>query len=413
MLKEKKMHGFILMNLLSVSVFCQSNSAMSQKPLPPKIAGANEIIYCYQTVSGATIYLINEDGTGNRRIADVNYGVNHPDWSPDATKIAFTSQINQSTYSIRVMNADGSNIVRLTNATGVVDVEPNWSPDGSKIAFGRMYPLQNGRRELWMMNSDGSNQRWLGILLADAAEWSPDGTKLIYAADSSGKQDLFTCNIDGSNVRQLTSLKEGLLQACWMPDGQTILFNSGTGIFTMRNDGTNIKQVMATDAGVWKAMPSPDGSMVAFCSCPQGLANHWEIYLMSADGTNPRRLTNSPGTNTSVDPDWRPSKPTTGFREEEASLPVGMILHQNYPNPFNPATIIRYELSRTSSVKLEVYDLLGGRVRALVDEVVTAGSHLASWDGTDGSGRRAAGGMYFYCLTAGGIYQARKALLLK
>lgn len=413
MSNDTKVYEVIVMNLLSVAVFFLSHDALSQKPLLPTIRDSKEIVYCYQSPSITTVYSIHVDGSGNRRIVNVNYGLNHPDCSPDATKIAVTSQINSSTYSVRVMNADGSNMVRLTNTAEVIDVEPNWSPDGSKIAFGRMYASQNGRRELWMMNADGSNQRWLGLLLTDAAEWSPDGTKLIYAADSSGKQDLFTCNIDGSNVRQLTNLKEELLQACWMPDGETILFNSRTGIFTMKNDGTGREQVTSTPSGVWKATPSPDGSMIAFCSCPPGLTDHWEIYLMNADGTNIRRLTNSPGTDTSVDPDWRPLQSTNACRDVDASLPVDLTLHQNYPNPFNPTTTICYECPRTSHVKLDIFDALGRSRRVLIEKVQSAGSYAVRWDGVDELGHRVASGLYFIRLSGEGVSQTKRAFFLK
>jgi TolB protein len=403
----------ILVSNLSVTVFSQPKYAQNQNLLTPWTAGLNEIAYCYQSTSITMIYSINEDGTGNRRIVNVNYGLNHPDWSPDGTKIAVASQINQSTYSIRIMNADGSNIVRLTNTAGVIDVEPNWSPDGGKIAFGRMYPSQNGRRELWMMNSDGSNQHSLGILMEDAAEWSPDGKKLVYAVSSSQTQDLYTCNVDGSNVRQVTNLKQESLQGCWMPDGQSIVFNSTKGIFMMNNDGTEIRQLMNTIEGVWKAMPSPDGSKIAFCSCPPGLVDHWEIYVMNVDGTSISRLTYTSGTDTSVDPDWRPLKSTTEIQDKGVSLPVDMTLYQNYPNPFNPSTTIRYELQRGSAVKLEVYNVLGNKVKVLVNEMQLSGIHSVVWDGSDHSGQKVASGIYFIRLSQEGKYQMKKALFLK
>jgi TolB protein len=403
----------ILVCLRGVSVFCQSTRIPNQNLLLPEVDSLNEIIYCYQSSSLTMIYSINEDGTGNRRIANVNYGLNHPDWSPDGTKIAVASQVNQSTYSIRVMKADGSNIVRLTNTAGVIDVEPNWSPDGVKIAFGRMYPSQNGRRELWMMNSDGSNQHWLGILMEDAAEWSPDGKKLVYAMSSSQTQDLYTCNIDGSNVRQVTNLKQESLQGCWMPDGQSIVFNSTKGIFMMNNDGTEIRQLMNIIEGVWKAMPSPDGSKIAFCSRPLGLVDHWEIYVMNVDGTSISRLTYTSGTDTSVDPDWRPLKSTTEIQAKDVTLPVGMTLYQNYPNPFNPSTTIRYELQRGSAVKLEVYNVLGNKVKVLENEMQLSGIHSVVWDGSDHSGQKVASGIYFIRLSQEGRYQMKKALFLK
>lgn len=100
----------------------------------------------------------------------------------------------------------------------------------------------------------------------------------------------------------------------------------------------------------------------------------------------------------------------------EPSNPDRFVLHANYPNPFNPLTHIGYELPSgqiQDRVMLAVYDLLGRRIRTLVDESQPAGFHYATWDGRNESGHAAASGVYFYKLTYGTFQSTRKMLLVK
>jgi PKD repeat protein len=98
---------------------------------------------------------------------------------------------------------------------------------------------------------------------------------------------------------------------------------------------------------------------------------------------------------------------------QSAPVPYEYSLSQNYPNPFNPSTVIPYSLGEDSHVTLEIYDILGRRLIALVNERVPAGRHFAAWDGRDDNGGQVASGIYFYRLQAGAYTQTRKMLLLK
>ena len=93
-------------------------------------------------------------------------------------------------------------------------------------------------------------------------------------------------------------------------------------------------------------------------------------------------------------------------------LPSEVALGQNYPNPFNPSTLIPYQLSAPSPVRLEVFNVLGQRVATLVDGQQGAGAYVARWDGTDAAGRAAASGVYFYRLTVGHAHWTGKMVLL-
>ena len=104
----------------------------------------------------------------------------------------------------------------------------------------------------------------------------------------------------------------------------------------------------------------------------------------------------------------------TGLEDELAgTLPNQFYLAQNYPNPFNASTVIGYNLPYRTSVELSIYNILGRKVRTIVDEEKAAGLHTADWDGRDDSGLETASGLYFCRLKAGDCIQSEKMLLLK
>jgi Tol biopolymer transport system component len=107
----------------------------------------------------AEIYTINPDGTGLTRLAFNNYEERGPSWSPDGSRIVFTARVGThggDNFEICVVNADGTNFVQLTD-NAVFDATPTFSPDGEKIVFHRSPAPQ----EMWMMNADGTDQMQL------------------------------------------------------------------------------------------------------------------------------------------------------------------------------------------------------------------------------------------------------------
>jgi hypothetical protein len=96
-----------------------------------------------------------------------------------------------------------------------------------------------------------------------------------------------------------------------------------------------------------------------------------------------------------------------------SATPVSYSLLPSQPNPFNPSTEIRYELPKGERVKLTVFDVAGRELKVLVDDQVPAGSHSATWNGTDRDGRAMSSGVYFYRLEAGSYTQTHRMTLLK
>jgi hypothetical protein len=97
----------------------------------------------------------------------------------------------------------------------------------------------------------------------------------------------------------------------------------------------------------------------------------------------------------------------------EEKLPTEFSLSNNYPNPFNPETKIGYLIPKACQVKLEVFNILGQRVKTLVDEVQTAGKKEVTWDGKGENGNEVASGVYFYKLQAGDFTQTKKMVLIR
>ena len=102
-----------------------------------------------------------------------------------------------------------------------------------------------------------------------------------------------------------------------------------------------------------------------------------------------------------------------GVEMIDANVPTSFDLQQNYPNPFNPITHFKYNLPKTSQVKVTVYNMMGRKVATLVDKKQSAGTFQVTWDGTDVRGRRVSSGVYFYKLEAGSFNMTRKMLLMK
>lgn len=99
--------------------------------------------------------------------------------------------------------------------------------------------------------------------------------------------------------------------------------------------------------------------------------------------------------------------------EEKPSLPQAYALEQNQPNPFNSATQIAYALPEDASVKIEITNILGNKVRTLVDGHESAGYRRVVWNGLDDSGKEVPSGVYFYTIRANDFTARNRAILMK
>ena len=186
------------------------------------------------------IYKMRVDGTGRVNLTDNPANDVQGSWSPDGRHIAFASN-RTGASQIFIMRDDGHAVRQLTSAAGDQS-EPRWSSDGSRIIY--KSTVNGATREgftglstdLWVMSPDGSGQTALTKTPGTWeywAQWSPDGTKLLYTLwpkpGTFALGQITIANADGSNSRALLSLDPAQYDddvASWSPDGTRIAFSA-------------------------------------------------------------------------------------------------------------------------------------------------------------------------------------------
>jgi TolB protein len=208
-----------------------------------------------------SIYVMGADGGHVRRLTRGNLPVHLPAWSPDGKQIAYSAQTGEN-IDIFAANADGTNPVNLTRHP-VYNADPNWSPDGKHLVF-----ASNSRSEtntlgkffgLFVMNADGSHVRPLSTRNNPSGflhpMWSPDGRKLAYGDFAGQGVELFVCDADGNNQKQLTHLGGTNTRPSWTPDGARIAFRhlgggaANSTLFILSADGSNLREIRAPIQG--------------------------------------------------------------------------------------------------------------------------------------------------------------------
>jgi Tol biopolymer transport system component len=280
------------------------------------------------------LYTVELNGTGARRLVGEQGFLFRSTvaWSPDGSRIAHRWQ-----GPIRVMNADGSGIQRLTtcelpdcHADAGGDSHPSWSPAGSHIAFSRF----NGtHEELWVVGADGSEPRPLNQEFAAIVHvaWSPRGEEIAVLGFAGpgpdvGPYRIYLVDADtGQIVRALDAPPglEFLETMSWSPDGEFLAFDAvgegGTldvaGVYVMRADGRDVRPLsvcptaLGFPGGCTDIRPawSPDGTQVAFTrALPERGSDGFmgDIFVIDADGGEPRRVTRGSGLDCC--PAWQP-----------------------------------------------------------------------------------------------------------
>ena len=263
------------------------------------------------------IWVINADGTGEKKITNaVNseefQGALHAYWSPDGKQMVFQCNFYSTGENICTMNADGSQIKRLTPRRNYT---PAWSPDGKYIVcYSRIGPGD----DIMVMNVDGSRIKNLTQHPSSNMRpvWSPDSRRIAFISDrdktSGAFWNLYVMNADGSGLTRLTNDQwTDANTIAWSPDGKRIAFSSfrarddgASEIYVMNVDGSGVTRLTNSPGADMLASWSPDGTRLAFVT-----GRHpplFELYVMNADGSGQTPLVTIEGTSAQVDPVWAP-----------------------------------------------------------------------------------------------------------
>ncbi len=233
------------------------------------------------------IYVVNADGSDLQRLTQNNYNDFEIDWSPDGRYIAVASQVGAygNIFLIDVAEAlqdPGGDARQQLTDTDAVDAFPRWSPDGSQIAF-----ISNrdgdGNWEIYVMNSDGSDQRRLtdSEAVDGPPSWSPDGTQIVFESNRDRNFELYIMNSDGSDVQRLTNSEADDRNPDWQPTDST------TGMAVPAMEGVSFEQSPQTfpPAPTWKiglGDLDDDGDLDAVFG--NGQYNDSQIWLNDGSG---------------------------------------------------------------------------------------------------------------------------------
>jgi TolB protein len=234
------------------------------------------------------ICLINADGTGQRRLTTEDSArYFYPSFAPDGQSVLFSSNLDGN-FKLYELTLTG----QLTMLGDTVGIAPEVSPDNRLIVFTR----SDGKKDdVWVMERDGSSPRL--VTTGWDPTWSPDSSRILFATLISGKPQLASINLDGSDFRQISDLPDLRGRSDWSPDGQQIVTYSGSSwhreLFLMNSDGSNLRQLSPPGGNSQGPSFSPDGKMVAFTAYFDAYNNYngCEIYILGVDGSGLTRLT--------------------------------------------------------------------------------------------------------------------------
>lgn len=254
------------------------------------------IAYSSKETGDLEIYLTDSKAQSKVRITNRPGNDGYIAWSPDGKRIAsYAYHDGRKTWSIHTMNSDGTNMKRLTHAKNKWDSSPAWSPNGKKIVFSRSYKNEKGiwTEEIWIMNSDGSEQTQLKLLNGGGPYFTQDGSIVFHSQTNTS--EICIADIDGTNMIKLTHNTAEDWHPEVSPDGKQIAFMSNRDgnheIYVMDIDGSNQKRLTFND--VRDSIPSwsPDGSQILFTS--HDIDGNAHIYIMNTDGSSIKKFINN------------------------------------------------------------------------------------------------------------------------
>jgi len=257
------------------------------------------------------VYVTEMDGSGVRQLTDAPGRDYEADITPDGRTLVVASERESESGQLFLMDADGSNVRRLTfSAEGglrVTDDYPHWSPDGRRIVFQRTTATEERvDADVWLIDAETEEESQL----TDTPEawdstpaFTADGSGVMFESNREGSFSIYRLDLETMEVTRLTGDEGAASGGKESPDGRSILFTSDRDgdpeVYLADADGGNVRQLTDNDARDKYPHWSPDGKLILFESDRDG---NREIYVMNSDGSEPRRITNDPGKD--ADPHW-------------------------------------------------------------------------------------------------------------
>jgi TolB protein len=311
--------------LLAAAGFWLAVVAIRDPPRSPRQAEPlTEIRNGALTFRAWEIWAVNPDGSGLRRlntlecindacdVADGTLVLSPWEWSPDGTRLAcygyayHRDEEGGADYAIYLMNADGTEVTDLTSdlpeLEGTSQGNPHWSPDGTRLVF-------DNDDGLYVVNVDGSEVQ--KVARGGFPTWSPAGTRIAFVTGSKeGGSEIRIADVDGTGETIVTKGDGSLDLPAWSPDGSRIAYvvwpkgERSPQLYAVGPDGTGqarLTDMRSDGMGGYSPSWSPDGKTIAIEVFEHG---NWNIYLVQADGSGVRRLTDAPGDESR--PTWAP-----------------------------------------------------------------------------------------------------------
>lgn len=306
-MRSRLFHSLVTMCAVSIAVHPSSASSQSGTDL-----GCRPVIL-YDSPDGIFRIESGAERPVHTGIGGTRPRVSKPHMSPDGRTLAWVRYAPDGSFGpeIWLMDADGENPRPLT--PGVTADQPAWSPDGTRIAF---TSFRDANADLYVIDIDGAGLQRLTEHEArdEYAAWSPDGEFIAFGSLREGDFDIFVMRSDGSDLRRLTSSPAIDFRPSWSPDGRWIAFSSTRAsqtsmrtdnydIYVMRPDGSDVRRMTHHSLLALRPSWSPRGDEIVYqVGGGTDDGSDWEIYKVEVDGGQPRRLTNNAVAD--AHPDW-------------------------------------------------------------------------------------------------------------
>lgn len=285
-----------LLTLAVTSTTCAEDEAAPPCATPAELSKlSGTIVYEGDPIEGADpkrdfdIWVIGAPDWTPRLLVGSPGFDGHPVWSPDGTRVAYSSHRDRNP-DLYVINADGTNHIRLTNDEGRDDY-PTW------IAEGIVYK----RETAWhLVSPDARSTRAVTKFdeSVDRFAVSTDGSRIALVKQSLGSiggYHLFLADASGKIIRQLTNDLPREIHPCWSPDGKQIAYSGGDGrrdgiwdVYLLDVETGDTRKVTTNPGPDWACGWSPDGKWLLITSA---YGNNWDIYAIRPDGSGRLRIT--------------------------------------------------------------------------------------------------------------------------